>query len=115
MGEDLRLSLTRITRNGDLNQGLFSFAVEPPLLNIGKMDLGSYLQLNCSTNETISDITYSERGELTLTVDYSIDLEGMPCSVTLAFDPAIVKSSDITFTFNAVSETQPLRIVVHQN
>ena len=114
MGEDLRLSLTRIAKNGDLNQGLFSFAVEPPLLNVGKMDLGFYLQLNCSINETVSDITYNE-GELTLTVDFSVDLEGMPCSVTLAFDPAIIKSSDIAFTFDAVSETQPLRIVAHQN
>ena len=114
MGIPLNLNLTSIRRNEDLNQGIFSFAVYPPLLNIGKMNLSSYLQLNCTIYETVSDITYDSTGKLTVSVDFSIDLEGMPCSVTLAFDPAIVKSSNITFTFDAVSETQPLRIIQNQ-
>ena len=105
------MTLTSIKRNGDLNQGLFFFAIYPPLLNINKMNLSSYLQLNCSINETVSDITYDSTGKLTVSVDFSTDLEGMPCNMTFAFNTTIIESPNITVTFDAVSETQPLRII----
>ena len=105
------MNLTSIRRNEDLNQGIFSFAIYPPLLNIKKMNLNSYLQLNCSINETVSDITYDSTGKLTVSVDFSTDLEGMPCNMTFAFNTTIIESPNITVTFDAVSETQPLRIV----
>ena len=108
------MNLTSIRRNGDLNQGIFSFAIYPPLLNIKKMNLNSYLQLNCSINETVSDITYDSTGKLTVSVDFSTDLEGMPCNMTFAFNTTIIESPNITVTFDAVSETQPLRIVQNQ-
>ena len=114
VGTPLNLTLTSIKRDGNLNQGLFSFAVYPPLLNIKKMNLSSYVKLDCTINETVSDIVYDHNGELTLTVSFTTDLEGMPCSVNLIFDTTIIESPNITLTFNAVSETQPLRIVQNQ-
>ena len=74
MGIPLNMNLTSIRRNEDLNQGIFSFAVYPPLLNIKKMDLSSYLQLNCTINETVSDINYDHTGKLMVLVDFSTDL-----------------------------------------
>ena len=38
----------------------------------------------------------------------------MPCTMTLAFDTTIIESPNITLTFDAVSETQPLIIVQNQ-
>ena len=114
MGIPLNLNLTSIRRNEELNQGIFSFAVYPPLLNIGKMNLSSYLQLNCTIYETVSDITYDHSGKLTISVDFSTDLEGKPCSMTFTFNTTIIESPNITVTFNAVSETQPLRIIQNQ-
>ena len=74
MGIPINLTLTSIRRDGGLNRGLFSFAVYPPLLNIGKMNLSSYLKLNCTINETVSDINYDHTGKLMVLVDFSTDL-----------------------------------------
>ena len=78
------------------------------------MDLKSFVKLNCTINEIISDITYDYTGKLTLTVSYTTDLEGMPCNMTFAFNNSIIENSDIILTFDAISETLPLKIVQNE-
>jgi hypothetical protein len=78
------------------------------------MNLSKYAELNCSANYTIVAVTYDSTGKLTLSVDYSTNMEGLPCTMTLSFDSTIIRSSNITVSFDAVSETLPLLIVEHQ-
>jgi hypothetical protein len=40
-------------RNDGLNQGIFTFNVYPPLLNLKNMDLSAYLNFSCASTYTI--------------------------------------------------------------
>lgn len=78
------------------------------------MDLASLTTFTCNANYSISSVTFDGSGLLTVTVDYSTDLEGLPSSMTLAFDSSIIRSPNITVSFDAVSKTLPLVIVKYQ-
>jgi len=78
LGKPLQISLQSIRRNTSANEGLFSFKITPPLSSLSKMDFGSFLSLSCDCAYTVSDIKYTD-GELQLVVDYTQDMEGVPC------------------------------------
>ena len=74
MGIPLNLTLTSIRRNAELNQALLYFEVYPPILNLNKMDFLSWIELECPTDYTLTEVKYDYTGVLSLTVDYFSDL-----------------------------------------
>jgi hypothetical protein len=110
------MSLVNVKRNRELNQGIFVFKIYPPLVSINRMNLTHYALLECPAIYSISSLKYDTSiGELTLTADYTSDMEGIPCNMTLSFDSAIIRSADITVSFDAVSDTLPLVIIKNQD
>ncbi len=109
IGIPISIKLQSIRRNDDLNQGAFKFSLYPPLVTIKKMDLYQYVNMNCEANYEISEINYSS-GVLTIVVDYSSDLEGKTCNLTVAFDNNYIRTPSTWFNFTAQSETMPLII-----
>ena len=85
------------------------FNVYPPLLNLKKMDFSSYLNLSCPSTYTIDSISY-DSGLLTLTVDYTEDMEARLCDLTLTYDPTIVDRPFSYLSFEAVSSNSKLVI-----
>jgi len=78
------------------------------------MDLEKKVELECIAVYRVSSIKYDYlTGKLSLIVDYSSDMEGIPCNLTVSFDPIIITSDNITIYFDAVSETLPLVITQH--
>ena len=51
---------------------------------------------------------------LTLTADYSIDMEGKSCRLDLSFDSNYIRSPNTSVNFEAVSKTLPLIIITKQ-
>lgn len=79
------------------------------------MDLLSYVTLDCPATYSVSDISYqSSSGKMTVTADYTTDMEGRDCNLTMAFDSVSIRSPNTTVEFVAVSETLPLEIVEYQ-
>lgn len=74
------------------------FNVYPPLLNLKNMDFSSYLNLSCPSTYTIDSISY-DSGLLTLTVDYTEDMEARLCDLTLTYDPTIVDRASSYLSF----------------
>ena len=85
------------------------FNVYPPLLNLKKMDFSSYLNLSCPSTYTIDSISY-DSGLLTLTVDYTEDMEARLCDLTLTYDPTIVDRPSSYLSFEAISSNSKLVI-----
>jgi cysteine-rich repeat protein len=69
-GSQLSLKLTYTERNGQLNQGVFTFYVYPPLYNLKKMNLGQCVVLDCDSAYTVTGLSY-DLGTLKVTVDFS--------------------------------------------
>lgn len=106
------LSLKRIERSDGLNQGVFQFTVSPPLITINRMNLSQYASFLCDSTYIISDISYST-GTLKIVADYSTDMEGLPCELTLSFDSGVIRSPNASLSFSAVSRNAPLIISHH--
>lgn len=109
MGIPLKLSLSSVKKNGLLNQGVFEFAVYPPLLSLSAVDLSSHVTLSCASTYTVSEVSYGE-GLLRVVADYTEDLEGRQCSLTLDFNSTAIVSPTASLEFTADSSTQPLVI-----
>jgi hypothetical protein len=62
-----------------------------------------------STTYTVSSISYSV-GVLEVTADYTTDMEGLPCILSITFDSSLILSPAVALHFSAVSNTVPLRI-----
>ena len=108
-GVPLTVSLEQVDKSLDLNQGVLQFAVSPSVLITSRMDLPNQVILSCDAESSVSSISYSA-GILKITVDYSTDLEGQPCSLIVSFDSLIIRSPNATLDFSAVSQTLPLII-----
>lgn len=97
VGLPLNLTLVHVRRTDGLNQGVFEFRVYPPLLNIGKMNLSTCVSLDCGTDYQISSLSYAS-GSLKLTIDYTKNLEGKECNLTLS-DWALIRTHNSTLSF----------------
>jgi hypothetical protein len=75
------------------------------------MNLTQYVVLTCQdTAYVIKEISYSN-GDLTLTVDYTTDMESHSCLLSLSFDSSIIRSPNTSLSFSAKSQTLKLVIV----
>jgi hypothetical protein len=101
------LSLTYTDRNQEQNQGTFSFYIYPPLFNIRRMTLSSCVALQCNSTYTITSLGY-DRGTLSVTVDFSEDLEGRSCNLTVSYDANVIRSPDSFLAFTVQSNTTAL-------
>ena len=73
------------------------------------MNLSSHVTLVCDSQYTLSSISYAS-GKLEIVADYTTDMEGKDCVLSLTFDLNIINSQNISLSFVAVSETSPLII-----
>jgi len=79
------------------------------------MDLTQQVDLICQdTNYDVSAISYDSSGILTLTADYSTDMEGKSCTLNISFDRTVIVSPNSTLSFEAISKTLPLIILNNQ-
>ena len=83
-GIPLELTVDSVTHSDGLNQGVLTFAVSPALLTIKDMNLSQLYSLSCDSVYSVSEVSYdSAKGTLSLTVDYSEDLEDRSCNLSL--------------------------------
>ncbi len=76
------------------------------------MDLAQCVILDCSAEYSVSAISYS-KGVLTLTADYSTDMEGEQCSLTMHYDSTVVRSPNSSLSFTALSRNEKLIVSNH--
>jgi hypothetical protein len=108
VGTPLNLSLSYTERNQDENQGIFSFCLIPPLLNFKEMNLSQRVAILCDYSAyTVTDLSY-DRGTLSITVDFSEDLEGRNCNLTVSYDTSLIRSPDSFLAFTVQSNTTAL-------
>ena len=111
-GIPLSLTLNSTTHADGLNRGVLSFAVSPPLLTIRDMNLSQLCTLTCASVYSVADISYdSAKGTLSLTVDFEEDLENRDCTLSLGFDPSLVRSRTASLSFVVESDDLPLIVV----
>jgi cysteine-rich repeat protein len=109
IGSPLTLELLSTRRTEGLNQGVFEFGLFPPLLTVGDLNLSHYLAFTCQSAYTIASLEYRS-GVLTITADYSEDLEKRDCVLTLSYDPSLILSPTSTLDFIVQSDNDPLTI-----
>jgi hypothetical protein len=107
MGMTISVSVDNIQRVIGQNQGILLFNVYPALLNINLMNLSYYVSLKCNSNFTIEQISYSD-GILKLNVNYTDDMEGDTCNLTMAYNYSIIWSRSSNITFQVKSSNVPL-------
>jgi cysteine-rich repeat protein len=103
------LSLNSIRKNGDLDQGTFVFDLLPDLLFLNNIGTAVMVALDCAANYTASQTTYSG-GKLTLIVDYTTDMEGVGCNLTINYNLNVASLLENSISFNATSNNQKLVI-----
>lgn len=74
------------------------------------MDLTQHITLQCQDTSYQLTFTDYQTGTLTLTVDYSTDMEDRQCQLDVSFDSAVIISPNATLSFAAVSRTSPLLV-----
>jgi hypothetical protein len=109
-GIPLELTLKYVERNGDNNQGSFVFNIYPPLLFLDKLT-SSDIVLGCLSDYTVVESSYSS-GQLTLVVDYTTNMEGVNCNISIAYNPATMADiSNSSLSFEAISRNEKLIII----
>ena len=73
------------------------------------MNLSQQVSLDCVASYSINEVSYSS-GVLTVKADYTTDMEGQDCNLTLAFNSSIIVSPSVTLSFPAVSDNIELRV-----
>jgi cysteine-rich repeat protein len=108
IGSAVTLALQSITKTEGQNQGLFQFTVSPALSNLQKLNLRTYLTFSCTSNCTVVSSSSYTAGTLSVAVDYSTDLEGRSCSISLAFNFSLARSPAFTLDFTVQSNGEAL-------
>ena len=73
--------LIRTERTDGQNQGVFSLSVFPSLLLMYDVDLSQAVAFECDSAHSVSSLSY-ESSVLSITTDYTEDLEGSSCNFT---------------------------------
>ena len=81
----------------------------PPLVDIEEMNLQQYVLFNCDADHTVSNVWYAN-GFLTVVTEFTTDLEGKICDLTMSFDPNIILSDSFSFQFRVESDNIELTI-----
>jgi hypothetical protein len=84
--------------------------VDPPI-DLNKMDLQSRTSLSCPSSYTTKAVSY-QYGVLELVVDYDQDLEGLACTLHIAFEGRVAKNQQTSLNFDAVSNNMAL-VITH--
>jgi hypothetical protein len=71
------------------------------------MNLGQCVALQCNSTYTVIDLSY-DRGTLSITVDFSEDLEGRSCNLTVSYDANVIRSPYSFLAFTVQSNTTAL-------
>ena len=66
------------------------------------MDLYQQVNLSCDASYSISEITYSS-GNLKIIADYTTDMEGLNCNLTVVYDHSVIVSPTFALSFLAIS------------
>jgi cysteine-rich repeat protein len=107
----INISLQSIRRTEGLNQGVFIFRISPSLPQFRFQDPYQNISLLCNSAYSVSDIAYS-KGTITLIVDFTEDLEGRSCTLTLNISSSI-RYPMSSLVFDAVSDDIPLVISLY--
>jgi len=73
------------------------------------MNFSKYITLDCNSKYQVVSVNY-DNGQLSITVDYTEDLEGRRCTFAVAYDPTIFARPPSQLTFDVKSQTVPLII-----
>ena len=84
----------------------------PPVIDIDRVDLSKQVRFTCDANFTIMSMTY-QRGVLTIETEFSTDLEGRTCNVSMEFDPSVILSNNFALIFTVESDNNELVISAH--
>jgi hypothetical protein len=78
-------------------------------MNLQRMNFTKYFALTCDSTYEVTSLSYSA-GKISVEFDYTEDMEGRHCTVTLAYDPTIVDRPPSQLSFDAKSQNAPLII-----
>jgi len=98
----LNLSLYSIRKNEANNQGTFVFDLKPELHFLRDVENTATIVLDCPSNYTITQTTY-DQAKLTLIVDYTDDMEGISCQLTISYNPNVTTLANNTLNFSVIS------------
>ena len=68
------MTLQSISKTDEMDQGVFTFSLYPPLFNINQIVLSDHVTLDCDATFTVSSFSYY-LGVLSLKADYTTDME----------------------------------------
>ena len=75
------------------------------------MDINADMKLDCPNTEYVIESTSYVNGLLSLTVDFSKDMETLGCTFKIDFPANLVKNTgQIKLQFNVVSKNMPLLV-----
>ena len=94
----ISLSLQSTTKKTGQNAGDFSIGFYPAIINLNKMNFSNHTALRCNSNYSITALTYSY-GSLGISVEYTADMEGFDCNLTISFDQSLLESPDSLLSF----------------
>jgi hypothetical protein len=78
-------------------------------MNLQRMNFTKYLTLVCDSTYEVTSLVYTN-GKISLAFDYTEDMEGRYCTVTLAYDPTIVDRPSSQLSFDVRSHNAKLVI-----
>jgi len=74
------------------------------------MNFSSSTILSCASDYTVTQMVYSQ-GELSIEVDFTRDLEGVDCSLSINYDQQLTIINNSSVNFTAISRNEELIIV----
>lgn len=104
----ITIELVEIVKTVDANTAEITLKVSPNVRPLNKMNFTKYVSLAVNGRNITYTPTYNDDGTLTVLVQYTEDLEGLPATFTLSYDPTLVGLSPAVLTFNMVGHNDPL-------
>jgi hypothetical protein len=71
------------------------------------MNLSHYVTFTCASSYTVSALDYSA-GVLSITADYTEDLEGRACTLDVAYNSSLIRGPAFSLAFDAKSDNEAL-------
>ena len=99
---NIALSVSKITKNGYTNQGIFVIEVTPALSAFSLLNYTKLLTFSCNQSIAVNSASYSG-GSITIIVDYLENLEGNAANVFLELDRNYFLQTNASISFDMIS------------
>jgi len=110
IGNNIAISLVDTQKNGNANQAIFTFTVDPAIPQLSQMDLSKYFSFSCNCSNYSANHWSYNNGKVELYLDYGCELESASAKVNFSFDSGYIINKPIDWNFTVVSKGIPLLV-----